>query len=249
MVNILFLFSDQQRPDTMGCYGQDLKITETLDALAEDGVLFTKAFTVQPLCGPARAALQLGQYGTQSGIFKNGIAIDPDRITMADVVRGNEGLFQTAYIGKWHLASSGSDTDETYYIDKGVPPELRGGYVDYWAASDLLEITSHSYDGHMWDSDGNLLENSEGVYRADFVANYAIDFLQNRDKKRPFFCFVSFLEPHHQNDNKRYEGPHGSKEMFADFKVPEDLIGPGSEDWPKGDWRENYPDYLGFSVF
>ncbi|MFO8008245.1 MAG: sulfatase-like hydrolase/transferase, partial [Candidatus Brocadiia bacterium] len=49
----------------------------------------------------------------------------------------------------------------------------------------------------------------------------------------------SYLEPHHQNDHNRYEGPEGSKERFADFVVPGDLVD------TEGDWRENYPDYLG----
>jgi len=249
MMNVLFLFSDQQRPDTMGCYGQQLPVSETLDALAQDGVLFNKAFTVQPLCGPARATLQLGQYGSQSGIFKNGVPINPGSATLAGTVRGESGTYETAYIGKWHLASTGNEADESFYGSKGVPPELRGGYDDYWVASDLLELTSHSYDGHMWDKDGNLLENKDGIYRADFVANFAIDFLQKRNTEKPFFCFVSFLEPHHQNDNKRYEGPHGSKEMFADYIPPTDLVGPRDENWPKGDWEENYCDYLGIYCF
>ena len=63
--NIIFLFSDQQRWDTCGCYGQPLAITPNLDRLAADGVRFEHAFTCQPVCGPARACLQTGKYATE----------------------------------------------------------------------------------------------------------------------------------------------------------------------------------------
>jgi uncharacterized sulfatase len=51
--------------------------------------------------------------------------------------------------------------------------------------------------------------------------------------------FLSYIEPHHQNDHNRYEGPHGSKERFANYCVPGDLVD------TEGDWRENYADYMG----
>lgn len=73
--NILFIFSDQQRPDTMGCYGQSLPVTPRLDALAANGVRFSHAITCQPVCGPARAALQTGKFATQTGCFVNDIAL------------------------------------------------------------------------------------------------------------------------------------------------------------------------------
>ncbi|HOB23202.1 MAG TPA: sulfatase-like hydrolase/transferase, partial [Bacillota bacterium] len=60
--NIVFFFTDQQRWDTAGCYGQELNITQNLDQLAADGVRFENAFTCQPVCGPARACLQTGKY-------------------------------------------------------------------------------------------------------------------------------------------------------------------------------------------
>ena len=56
--NIIFYFSDQQRWDTLGCYGQRLPISPNLDRLAAEGTRFEYAFTCQPVCGPARACLQ-----------------------------------------------------------------------------------------------------------------------------------------------------------------------------------------------
>lgn len=52
--NIIFFFSDQQRADTCGCYGQILNTTPNLDKLASEGVLFNNAFSPQPVCGPCK---------------------------------------------------------------------------------------------------------------------------------------------------------------------------------------------------
>ena len=63
--NIVFVFSDQQRWDTVGCYGQELNVTPNLDRMAAEGIRFENAFTCQPVCGPARACLQTGKYATE----------------------------------------------------------------------------------------------------------------------------------------------------------------------------------------
>ena len=60
--NLIFYFSDQQRWDTCGCYGQPLDITPNLDALAAEGVRFDNAFSPQPVCGPCRALFQTGKF-------------------------------------------------------------------------------------------------------------------------------------------------------------------------------------------
>ena len=68
--NIIFILSDQQRPDTCGCYGQELNVTPNLDKMGGEGVLFTNAFTCQPVCGPARSCLQTGKYATETMCYK-----------------------------------------------------------------------------------------------------------------------------------------------------------------------------------
>ena len=230
--NIIVYFSDQQRWDTLGCYGQKLNVTPNLDRLASEGVRFENAFTCQPVCGPARASLQTGLYAAATGCYRNGIALPVDADTVAK--RLSATGYDTAYVGKWHLASGEPDA---HYETVAIPPERRGGYRDYWMASDVLEFTSHGYNGYVHDGDGRRVEFTG--YRADCINNYAIEFLRNHDGKNPFFLFISQIEPHHQNDHNRFEGPDGSKERFKDYEVPGDLIGTG------GDWRENYPDYLG----
>ena len=67
--NIIVFFTDQQRWDTAGCYGNQCGLTPNLDRLAEDGVRFEYAFTCQPVCGPARASIQTGKYATAIGML------------------------------------------------------------------------------------------------------------------------------------------------------------------------------------
>jgi len=235
--NILFFFSDQQRWDTCGCYGQKLPITPNLDRMAERGVRFANAYTCQPVCGPARAALQTGRFPAQIGCQTNHRRLPMDAKTVAHCL-GDIG-YETAYVGKWHLASCGERDSEDDFRERPVPPARRGGYRDWWVASDVLEFTSHSYDGHMFDADGNKVEMDGATYRADFVTDQVLRFLDTRSGEAPWYCMVSYIEPHHQNDHNCYEGPKGSKERWADYEVPGDL------EETEGDWRENYPDYLG----
>ncbi len=231
--NIIFYFSDQQRADTLGCYGQKLNVTPNLDKLATEGTKFTNAYTCQPVCGPARATLQSGKYPTSVNCHVNGLPLPMDIKTVANYL--SESGYETAYVGKWHLASDKPNNIELG--TKPIPVERRGGYKDYWMAADVLEFTSHGYNGYVYDINN---EKHEFIgYRADAINNYAINYLQNKTSDKPFFMFISQIEPHHQNDRNTYEGPDGSKTKFKDFEHPEDLVG------TQGNWRENYPDYLG----
>jgi arylsulfatase A-like enzyme len=86
---------------------------------------------------------------------------------------------------------------------------------------------------------GDMEEVEFEGYRVDCQTDFVLDYLQSRKQEMPFFLFLSYLEPHHQNNHHRYEGPEGSKDKFKDYVAPGDLLG------KNGDWRENYPDYLG----
>ena len=235
--NILFYFSDQQRHDTIGCFGQDLPITPRLDQMASEGVRFAWAFSPQPVCGPCRALFQTGRYATETGCFRNNIMLPHNIKTLANYIE--EAGYETAYIGKWHLASDGA-LEQKPTLDHtitAIPQEYRGGYTGFWRAADVLEFTSHGYDGFVFDENNQRID-FKG-YRADCITDLALDFFAVRDKEKPFFMTISHIEPHHQNDHKHYEGPEGSKEKYKDCKLPPDLEALG------GDAREEYPDYLG----
>ncbi len=235
--NIIFYFTDQQRWDTCGCFGQPLDITPNLDALAREGVKFDNAFSPQPVCGPCRALFQTGKWPTETGCFRNNIMLPAGVKTLGSYIE--EAGYETAYIGKWHLASDG-ELEKPPTIDHtitAIPRELRGGYTGFWRAADVLEFTSHGYDGFVFDENDRRID-FKG-YRADCINDMALEFFDQYDGKKPFFMTISQIEPHHQNDRKHYEGPEGSKDRFKDFVLPEDLKVLG------GNAAEEYPDYLG----
>jgi len=235
--NILLYFTDQQRADTCGCYGQELPITPVLDQLAREGTRFDLAFTAQPVCGPCRALFQTGKWPTETGCFRNNIMLPADVKPLGAYME--EAGYETAYIGKWHLASDG-ELEQKPTIDHtitAIPRELRGGYTGFWRTSDVLEFTSHGYDGFVFDENNNRIDFTG--YRVDCITDLALEFFDQYDGQKPFFMTISHIEPHHQNDHQCYEGPVGSKEKYANYKAPADLEALG------GNYKEEYPDYLG----
>ena len=236
--NILFYFTDQQRWDTCGCFGQPLDITPRLDALAGEGVKFDNAFTPQPVCGPCRALFQTGKWPTETGCFRNDLMLPPNVKTLGEYLE--EAGYETAYVGKWHLASEGTPEKPFSIVDhtaSAVPRELRGGYTGFWRAADVLEFTSHGYDGYVFDENNSRID-FKG-YRPDCITDLALEFFDTYTGKKPFFMTISQIEPHHQNDHGHYEGPKGSREKYKDFILPGDLAALG------GNAAEEYPDYLG----
>ena len=251
--NILVILSDEQRWDTLGCYGQALPVTPNLDRLAAEGVRFANAFSCQPLCGPARSCIQTGRYASETGCTANNIALPPGVPTIADHL--TEADYETAYVGKWHLASNSHEGDDCYWT-RPIPSERRGGWRDFWLAADMPEYTSNSMAGWLFDGDGNKVAFHDR-YRADAYTDFALDYLRGRnDQDRPLLMMLSLVEPHAQPYHKLYQGPppaartrHEYREItyegpddlvaaFADAPLPPDL-----EELP-GKAREFWPDYL-----
>lgn len=228
MKNIIFYFSDQQRWDTV-----NEEVTPNLMKLADEGVLFENSFTCQPVCGPARSCLQSGMYATETGCYTNGIALPQDITPLAEYF--NRAGYQTAYIGKWHLGSDKYPGIGVHCEKTAIPKDRQGKY-QYWRAADCLEFTSHGYDGYAFDGDGNKIDFTG--YRADCINDFALEFLDKREKDKPFFLFVSQLEPHQQNDRNCFEGYKETIEKYKDYPLPDDLT------FLKGDYKEMYPDYI-----
>lgn len=211
--NILFILTDQQRWDTTGVHGNPLELTPNFDRMAQRGTHLFNTVTCQPVCGPARACLQTGQYATNTGCYRNGIPLPPNAKTLAHHFRS--AGYQTGYIGKWHLA----DSD----LSGAVPEAQRGGY-EYWLAANLLEFESDSYATTLYNNDNEAV--SLPGYRVDALADAAIRFMHARQNES-FFLFLSFLEPHHQNHLDDYPPPDGYRERYAGRWTPPDLAALG----------------------
>ncbi len=208
--NVIVFLTDQQRWDTTGVHGNPLDLTPNFDRLTRRGTHVARSFTAQPVCGPSRACLQTGRYPTTSGCFRNGIPLPPGAVTLADCF--NNAGYHTGYIGKWHLA----DTDP-------VPPTERGGYQS-WLASNILEFTSEAYDTVVYNNDQQPVKLPG--YRVDALTDAAIRFIDQRQAE-PFFLFLSFLEPHHQNRLDDYVAPDGYRRRYLGRWTPPDLFALG----------------------
>lgn len=222
--NIIFYFTDQQRYDTA-----NNEIMPNLYSLMNEGVTYTDCYTCQPVCGPARACMQSGVYATETGCYKNNISLPRDITPLAEIFA--DGGYDTAYIGKWHLAS-----DKDFNCAKDAIPRDRLGGYRYFRGADVLEFTSHGYDGYVFDESGNRIDFNG--YRADCINDFALEYLDNAPKDKPFFMFISQLEPHHQNDRGRFEGYRETVEKYRDYPIPEELK------HFKGNYSSEYADYL-----
>jgi arylsulfatase A-like enzyme len=204
--NVIVFFTDQQRWDTTGLHGNPLDLTLNLDRVAREGTHVRYSFTCQPVCGPARSSMQTGLYASQTGCHTNGIPLNPELPTLATWF--GEAGYRTGYIGKWHLAA-----------EDPVPSGQRGGYQD-WLAANTLEFTSDAYDTVMYDGSGEARKLPG--YRVDALTDAAIDYVfEHQDD--PFFLFISYLEPHHQNHRDDYPAPTGYRERYEGRWLSPDL--------------------------
>ena len=118
---IVFIMTDTTRWDMVGCYGYPDMKTPELDKLASEGVRYNKAYSCQPVCGPARSAIFTGRFPHSNGSFTNCVPLWANVKTIGEYLQ--PAGISTAYIGKWHL--DGGD-----YFGNGVCP---AGYdKDYW---------------------------------------------------------------------------------------------------------------------
>ncbi len=208
--NIVVFFTDQQRWDTTGIHGNPLGLTPNFDRMAVMGTHVFNSFTCQPVCGPARASLQTGRYSLDTGVWRNGLALRPGEQTLAHYFR--EAGYTTGYIGKWHLAS-----------EQAVPKEQQGGY-DFWLGANVLEFCSEPYDTVMYDGDQRPVKLPG--YRVDAQTDAVIRYIDVHQHE-PFYLFVSYLEPHHQNRIDDFVPPDGYREPYQNRWIPPDLAALG----------------------
>ena len=200
--NVVFVFSDQQRWDTLGAYGNPVVRTPNLDALARQGVRFDNLFTTSPVCSPSRASLLTGRYPHEHGVVVNNITLSPREISVAHAFKDHGYI--TGYIGKWHLTDVG--------LPGFVPPEARLGF-DHWFAFNRGH--SKTFKGFRGD-DPQLVEIPR--YTTDVLVDEVISFIR-RYKDRPFLLFCSIPDPHQ---------PYSVREPYASMYPPDEIPLPES---------------------
>ncbi len=202
---IVLIMTDSQRWDFVSCYRNTGLKTPQIDRIAEEGVRFDRAYTTQPVCQPARAAIFTGQYPHGCGSWTNSMGMSDNVHTIGERLQ-DEGV-HTAYIGKWHL--DGGD-----YFGLGVCP--KGWDPDYW-------YDMKDYLDELTEDERRLSRKAIHMKTHDFTAedtfghrcsNRAIDFLEKHHDE-DFFLTVSYDEPHGP-----FICPPPYPTMYEDFEFP-----------------------------
>jgi uncharacterized sulfatase len=247
----ILIMTDTQGVRLLGCYGNPDMKTPCLDRLASQGVRFDRAYTCQPVCGPARSALFTGLAPHSNGSWANCMPLGDTVLTLGQRLR-DEGIL-TAYIGKWHL--DGGD-----YFGMGRCP-------DGWDPATWYDM--RNYLEELSDAD-RLRSRKPGTNREGIepgftfgrrCADRALAFLE-RHADEDFLLVLSFDEPH---DPFLCPEPYAS--MYQDYRMPKspayfaDLAGKPAHQrvWAGGrDQRPRtereaepnaQPDYLGCNSF
>jgi arylsulfatase A-like enzyme len=247
--NILLFHVDQLRADVCGLYGSRLGLTPNLDYFAKQGCTFLSHCAVNPVCTPNRAALFTGQYSTTNGIWRNGMGFKPNQRTLVDEFA--EAGYETAYIGKWHLAGHHSELPDGHsyedyaawcesHPDHGgpVPEPFRGGFRR-WLGAETPDLTDDPWATALWD-EKNQPQRFPG-HRIDAYTDCAIRYLQEK-RETPFFLCVSYLEPHHQNHENWYAAVPALEEACRGLQFPDEL---SALRHVKPDVTSKFPGYCG----
>lgn len=209
--NVLFIMSDDHAAHAVGAYGgrfAELDPTPTLDRLAAEGTRFTRFYCSNSICVPSRATLMTGQYSHRNGIRTLNGELPADRQTLAHEMRA--AGYQTAMIGKWHLAAEPAAFDHYCVLasqGKYFNPTFRVRGPAPWP-----ENTRRPSD-RVYDS----------IHSSDAIANESIAWLRKRKDDRPFFLMHHFKAPHDNFENaERYDWLYANETVAE----PENLFDP-----------------------
>lgn len=201
--NLLLIWTDEQRFDTMKAYGNSQVKTPNLDRLAAQSFVFDRAYCCQPVCTPSRGCILSGLWPKDHGAVANNVPINADTKTIAELV---DPEYRRAYFGKWHL---GDEIFAQHGWDEFV--SIEDNYIEHY--SDESKKTARSdYNQYLIENGfpaNNPKENGPPTFtrgysavmaypftKAGFLAKRTGEFLRNHDKSQPFIASVNFLEPH-----------------------------------------------------
>jgi arylsulfatase A-like enzyme len=172
--NIVFIFSDDHAYQAISAYGDPRKLLDTpnIDRIGKTGMRFDRCLVPNSICGPSRATVLTGKYSHVNGFYNNtNSRFDGSQVTFPKLLQ--KAGYQTAIIGKWHLVS-----DPTGF--------------DYWH---ILPGQGRYYNPPM-------IENGKQVkhdgYVTDIITDLSLDWLNKRDKSKPFVLMCQHKAPHRE---------------------------------------------------
>lgn len=173
--NIVFIFTDDHCQQALSAYDSSRTATPNMDRIAKEGMLFQRCYVTNGICGPSRAVIQTGKYSHLNGFIRNGNRFNGDQQTFPKLLQ--KAGYQTAVVGKWHLASTPQGYDY-YDVLKGQgpyynPPMITAG------------------------EDGKPVTRPHTGYTTDIITDKTLNWLkQRRDPDRPFMVMYQHKAPH-----------------------------------------------------
>jgi arylsulfatase A-like enzyme len=210
--NVLILFSDQHNKNVMGFEGHPDVITPNLDQLAEQGLVFDRAYSTVGVCVPSRSSLLTGLMPRTMGLLSNGghTSVMEDAVSMATIFKLNN--YNTYAFGKRHVSSSideGWDVKKDHQHkpsddDNYVSWIERNGYIKEFAEDWAAEFGrgprgSSEFDTKFPTADlGTRISKLPPEYTMEaYTTMETIKMIKDQaDSNNPFFCWSSFYRPH-----------------------------------------------------
>lgn len=196
--NILYIMSDDHTSQAVGAYGgrlAKLNPTPTLDKLAAEGMRFDHVFCTNSICTPSRATILTGQYSQTNGVTDLNGVLPPERQYLPQEME--KAGYLTAIIGKWHLEAEPASFD--YY---NVLPG-QGKYFD----PDFIARGDKDWPKNVVKHEG---------YVSDVITDIGLDWLEKRDKTKPFFLML-----HHKAPHDMFEFAPRYADYLKDTEIPE----------------------------
>jgi len=221
--NLLFIWTDEQRADTLAVYGNTKIRVPNLNQLASESIVFKSAYCTQPRCTPARSSVMTGLWPHTTGLLANNIPLPKDIPCLPELLADPD--YRTGYMGKWHLgdevfAQHGFQEwvsiEDKYakYFRPDRDKKARSDYCKYLIGLGYKPDNKGKFDRNFA---ANLpIEHS----KPKFLEGKACEFLR-RHRDEPFILYVNTLEPHspfHGPLDKEYDP--ALIELPASFDVP-----------------------------
>lgn len=198
--NILFLMSDEHRPDVAGFAGNDIVRTPVMDWLARDGVVFENAYTPSPICIPARQCLMSGQLPRTCGCERYGDDLPPGSMTFARQLVAHG--YEAAVSGKLHHMGSDQMQGWTMRISGDM-------HVDARYLGEQAQAARQPFAGRKWSDAKEIARAGVGrgqcVTHDEYAVQGALQYIEDyfcspyydREQAHPLLLKVSLLQPHY----------------------------------------------------
>lgn len=213
--NILFLLTDQQRPDSLGCYGAKNAKTPMIDELANEGVVFDNCYVQNPLCCPSRYSMLSGLYPHEHGVISNWYAPKLWVQSFGHAIKRNG--YNTSLIGKMHFTpwQDCFGFDGRIIAEAKFHKECPDDYEMFLQRHGTSRTKLYDLDTCEYIKNCTAVKSKvpKELHIDSYVGMSVIEYLKNVET--PFCTFASFLSPHNP-----YDPPEGYDNLFNEVNLP-----------------------------